>query len=283
MKKDLAHSKSGQRKAAPTYEEYRENIAQPQLDGFIKMLNPEFVSRAGLTRDEIISNFRDKAFDRSAYENYIKKLSPRQITRIIESLPAKSADEVRRKVFKQWPLVGPLTKDGVSALKIILGWLGGDAKAAGLIRPKDKLLQGGPAPVLSGNFKRKLWTLLTRALDIIQCGHYDPTVVSGQNDRLNQFVNSYLCPDFVPFTAGGASHIDFVVVPETVTPADSKEVLDIKYKINAFFLGQAKAKDTRASMIEKDYPGPLNPDEYIGNPDKKAYFDMFLDIRVSVK
>ena len=285
VKEQLVHRKSGQQKAVLTFEEYLEKIARPQLEAFIKMLNPEFVSKAGLTRDEIINKKRAYLFSREAYENYIKDFSNEDITRIIEELPQKSADSARKKVFGDWRLAGPLSPDSKSALEIIIGWLDGNKKIVKFLRAQDKLLQGKPVQVIPpervGEFKLKLRTLLKRVLGIIQCAHYAPSVVQEQNDRLNQLVNTYLGSDFVPFTTGGASHIDFIVVRESVIPADSTEVKEIVYEIYSSAECEEKAKKLRATWIEKDYLTKPDPNEYIGNPDKQAYFNMYLDIQVS--
>ncbi|MFH1229939.1 MAG: hypothetical protein V1709_00440 [Planctomycetota bacterium] len=300
VKEQLNNVTSGRRKAARTYEDYIENIAKPQLEAFIKSLNPEFVSRAGLTAEQLIKKMQEKLFSKEAYENYIKGISDEDITRIIEELPKKSADYARKKTFGGWRLEGPLPSpnpspsregkgEGVSAMKIILGWLAptpkdlvwgldGNLKIVSALRPQDELKQGNPIQVIpperSGEFKRKLPTLLKQMLDIIQCAHYAPSVVAKQNDRLKQFVDSYVNSEFVV-------SIKWVVIPESVIPADSTEVKEIEYKIYEHFLGEEKAKHIRAQCIETAYRYPLNPADYLGNPNQKAYFDMFLDIQIS--
>jgi len=267
----LDNVKSGQRKAVSTYEEYIKNIAQPQLDAFIKSFNPEFVSRSDLNAEQIIRKKRNYLFSKEAYENYIKKLSPQRIEQILENIPLNAAKYAAKMTFGDWRLEG--------ALKIILGWLGGNKKITSALRNQDKLIQGEPVlitlPERAGEFKIKLRALLKRMLDIIQHAHYDPKVITEENDRLNQFVDSY-SPEFVV-------SIKWVVIPDTGTPADSTEVKEIVYEIYSSFIGEEKAKDIRRTSIETVYHYPLNPAEYIGNPGKKAYFDMFLDIRIETK
>jgi hypothetical protein len=296
--------RAARQKAIPTFEEYIEKIAKPRLEAFIKSLNPEFVSRAGLTAEQIIRKQREKLFSSTAYENYIKDIPVEQI---LDKIPLNAAKYATKMTFGDWRLVGSLTTGGASAMKIVLGWLDGNLpeparmtirsggltsgqagkKITSAFRRQDKLIQGEPVlvtlPERIGEFKRELRTLLRRVLDIIQCAHYAPSVVAKQNDRLNQFMNDYRCPELEPFSTGGVSHIDFIVVRESVIPADSKEVKEIEYKIYSFFIGEAKAKHIRATSIEKEYHYPLNPDDYIGNPNQKAYFDMYLDIQVAGK
>ena len=56
---------------------------------------------------------------------------------------------------------------------------------------------------------------------------------------------------------------------------------DIKYKVYAFFLGEEKTMESRSKWCETRRELPVNPADYIGNPDKPAYFDMYLDIQIT--
>jgi hypothetical protein len=303
--------KSGKRKAISSLEEFQEKIAKPQLEAYSKFLNPAFVSRSGLTAEQLINKMRAKLSSKTAYENYIKD---RPVEQIKGEIPRQTKNYVMKKVFGDWRQERPLrsdsgvptspiksggtgrlrrevnsasgTADDESALQIILACLVGNQKP---LRPQDELKSaiGEPVQVIlperAGEFNPKFTTLLRQVLDIIYCADHAASVSREQNDRLNQLVNDYCCPELGPFSTGGASHLDLVLIKESVTPADSTKVLDVKYRINKSFDGEEKARTHRAECIEKKYHCPLNPADYIGNPDKPAYFDMFLDIQVSRK
>jgi hypothetical protein len=271
----LNRLRAAQQKAIPNFEEYLKNNAQPLIDGYIKSLNPEFVSRSGLNAKQLIRRMRSKVFSKEAYEKYCQGLS---VEKLMDKLPLKSATYAAKMTFGRWRLEGGLTADGPSALKIIIRWLGGDKKITSALRKQDKLLKGGPVQIIpterAGEFKLKLRTLLKSGFNNILNAHYAPSAVSEENDRLGQLVDRYQCPEFMV-------SINWTVIPESVTPADSKEILDIKYKIYQFFRGEEQAKDLRRTSIEREYHYPLNPAEYIGHPDQPAYFDMYLDISVA--
>ncbi|MBI4711964.1 MAG: hypothetical protein HY762_01455 [Planctomycetes bacterium] len=156
MKEWLKNVKSGQQNAVSSYEEYLEKIAKPQLEAYRKTINPAFVSRAGLTADEIIRKRQEKLFSKEGWEKYIKGFSAKEITQIIDALPKKSADFARKKTFGDWRLEGGLTADGQSALEIIKGWLAGDKKVVKALRAQDKLVQGGPVYVLGCESKHQI-------------------------------------------------------------------------------------------------------------------------------
>jgi len=189
--------------------------------------------------------------------------------RILEKLPMKSAERAREMVFDQWSSVGP----GAQAAILAGLWL------SGLPGPYP---QGLGEPVLitekkrAGQLRKQLQNLLLHLGEIISDANFSDEEIKKANERIYQLVKEFVLDNL-------EVHIGLEVVPESVIPADSTEVLDIKYKIYEFFLGETIAKDLRARCIEKKYPYPLNPDEYIGNIDPAkagAYFDMYLEICV---
>jgi len=150
----------------------------------------------------------------------------------------------------------------------------------------------------AGQLRKQLRTLLVKLTGIISDANFLDEEVKDAEGRINKLVRGFIKDEpagMSPDVHRGAGRFEvsvkFVLVPESVTPADSKEVMEIKYKINEFFLGGKIANHLRRTSIEKDYITRPDPDEYIGHPDqpagspalmrgKSAYFDMFLDIRV---
>jgi hypothetical protein len=297
------------RKGGGTQKDYEEKMFKPVIDGLKRLLSDDFVSKRGLTKEQIIKKTEEgkKEAGRAYLENLNQAFEtvdgiPAQA--ILEKLPLNSAKYGREMTFGEWRLIGPIDGRGTGAAILAgrylsglpvpkIGTQTGDLTTLQFLRGKDQLITGEPVlitePKRAGQLRKQLQNQLLRSGELIAEAHYSDEEIRKANKRTNELVQEFTLDKFEPFSPGGDSHIDLVVDPQSVTPADSKEVLEIKYKINEFFLGEKMAKDIRRTSIEKDYSlGPYprdkptrpDPDEYLGKPGKKAYFDMYLDIRV---
>jgi 1-acyl-sn-glycerol-3-phosphate acyltransferase len=181
--------------------------------------------------------------------------------------------------FGQWRFLGPIDGKGTGAAILAGLWLSGDPETLQSLREKDQLITGQPVlitdPTRAGQLRKQLQNLLLHLGEFISAAHYSDEEIKKANRRINELVQGFTL-------ANPEVHIGLEVDPDSVTPSDSRKVLEIKYQINERFLGEEKAKARRAECVEKIYPTSLDPTGYIGNPNKKAYFDMFLDIQVSV-
>jgi len=257
-------------------EAFGKKMAKPILDTARRMLSDDFVSKKGLTKEQIITALQKKLNDPATAEKYRQGIK-QMAQKVKDDLPQMKERRARGMTF---------SAKGEDAIKLVENWLTGNPKSKRLLSKHDEVLSGEPMlicqPAKQGKFKSKLHNQLMRSVKNISDLGYDPKFRKRENDKINRLVNNYLRKDIIPFSTGGTSHIDFVVIPESVTPADSREVKEIQYKIYSSFMGEVKAQKLRAESEEKDYPTPPDPDDYLGKPGKKAYFDMYLDISVAV-
>jgi hypothetical protein len=122
--------------------------------------------------------------------------------------PEKVKDEVMR-----------LTGDRIraeGAATIAVYWLIGKPSAAGMLRPQDTGVVGGPyrvcKPMLVPSFKAALMGRLVQAgLDAL-ASNLDPTRITLQNGVINELIQGDVDPalGLEPFATGGASHLDYV-------------------------------------------------------------------------
>jgi hypothetical protein len=64
----------------------------------------------------------------------------------------------------------------------------------------------------AGKLANNLRNLIIRSSTFIIEGDYQPDTIRLVTERLNQLVEQYRTPEFVPFIPQGASHIDFIVI-----------------------------------------------------------------------
>jgi len=288
------HTSAQRKKAIHTVKNFKEKIAQPTIDIMKQFIDPDFVSRSGQNYDDIISKLEDKLLDNKTAHKYRDELD--YAHRKIDGVPAKkikdslvigSVHYALKMTFGAWRFIGPIDGKGKGAVILACEWLSGNQSTIQSLRNNDKIVRGSPIlitdPKRQGQLRRLLRNQLIHSGQNISKEHYSPQIIKKENDIVNQLVNGFAKDEFEPFSTGGDSHIDFVLEPQSVIPADSRQVKEIEYKIHSFLIGEEQAKNLREKWIEKDYHYHLNPQDYIGNPKKPAYFDMHLDIQVSIK
>jgi len=248
-------------------ESFNKNRAQPVLAAIDKMLNPNFISRKGLPKEVIIAIAKAKLSGKNTARKYKKNVNRGYRTFDQGDLNSAMVGYHLSQSFGEYRF-----KD---AIEKALGWL------LPFIQPC--LPAGRPA---QGKFRLKFGNQVERSGKLISKLAYDPKYIKPEDDKINRLINEYIREGIVPFETFGDSHCDFYLIPESVTPADSKKVKEIKYEIYKHFLGEEQAKKLRAIWIIKDYPTPPDPNDYLGNhidPHKQAYFDMELDVQVTRK
>lgn len=240
---------------------FSKNRGQPLINAVQKMLNDDFVNRKGLTKKAIIRIMKSKLYGKKSAKTYRKNLKKALKTFDQGELNSAMVGYHRGQCFGEYRF-----RD---AIELVLNSL-----------TSPLIIQPGK----EAKFISKLHNQLISSGILISDSMYDPECIKLENDKINRLINEYLKKGIVPFQTGGDSHCDFVLIPESVTPANSKEVKEIKYKIYAHFLGENQANKLRATWIEIDESKPFNPNDYLGNhtdPLKQAYFDMNLDIQVT--
>jgi hypothetical protein len=260
LRDSIPKTEKGTLNAVPDNKAFRKKIGDPTIASVDKMLKDDFVSRKGLSKEEIIRIMNSKLYGKKSAKNYRKNLKRALKTFDQGELNSAMVGYQRGQSFGEYRFR--------EAIELALGWL------TPYINPAKQDLCAG-----------KLMNQLMSSGILISDLAYDPEYFKPENDKTNSLINEYIREDIVPFKTGGASHMDFVLIPESVTPANSKEVTGKKYKIYKRFLGEEQANKLRATWIIMDESlRPPNPNDYMGNHtdlSKQAYFDMNLDIQVS--
>jgi len=105
---------------------------------------------------------------------------------------------------------------GEGAATIATYWLIGEPSAAGMLRPQDTHVVGGPLQICADDmvqsFQAALMSRLIQAGMLIISSNYDAAFIAAQNDTINNLVQHFLDPGLGlnPFASGGPSHLDFV-------------------------------------------------------------------------
>lgn len=138
-------------------------------------------------------------------------------------------------------------------------------------------------PDKQGRFREKFHNQVERSGKLITGLAYDPEYIKQGNDIIYRLINEHLRKGIIPFSAGGASHCDFVLIKDSIILYDSAKSKEIRYETYKRFISEKHADKLKSIWRVIDESIPPNPDEYIGHPEKSAYFDMNLDIQVSEK
>jgi len=288
------HISAQRKKAIHTDKDFKEKIAQPTIDVIKQFISRDFINRSGQGYDDIINKLENKMLDNKTAHKYrdeldraYKKIDGVPAKKIRDSLVIGSVNYALKMTFGAWRFIGPINGKGKGAVVLAGEWLSGKTSTIQSLRNNDKIVFGSPILITEserqGQLRRLLRNQLIRSGQNISYEYYSPQIITKENDIINQLVQGFANDEFELFYTNGDSHIDFMIEPRSVTPIDLREVKEIEYKIHSFFIGEEEATKLREKWIEKKYHHPLNPQDYIGNPNKPAYFDMYLDIQVSIK
>ncbi|MEW6027108.1 MAG: hypothetical protein AB1599_07435 [Planctomycetota bacterium] len=286
------HTSGQRRNAIRTQTDFREKMAKPILEATHGLISPNFISRSGLNAENIANKMKSNLLDKRTANKYLKALDRtfRKVDgitakKIKEKLPLGAADYTLKMTFGAWRMLGPLKESGAPPIMLAENFLTGEQNTANLLRDKDEVIAGRPIlitdPKNRGRFKKELHNQLMRSFKNIYELGYSPGSINRENDIINRLINNFLGEGFDLFNTGGESHLDFVLVPESVIPSDSPVIRDIQYKIYRHFLGEKTADMLRSNWTETVRAAPIDPKFYIDNPDKFGYFDMYLDVQIT--
>jgi len=248
-------------KGVPDDETFRKTIAKPLIVAVRKMIGHGFVSRQGLTQELILALMKVKLKSEDATKNYQDSVKLAYEAFDQGELNSAMVAYQRGKSFGAYRFR--------EAIENALGWL-------------TPFIQ----PAKQGRFKSKLNNQVERSGKLISHLNFDPEYIKPENDKINALINQYIRKDIVRFITNGKSHCDFILILESVVPANSAKVKEKKYEIYKRFYGEEHANKLRATWTVMDESTPPNPQDYLGNhtdPLKQAYFDMTLDVQVSKK
>lgn len=197
-------------------------IAKASSRAYKDSVNPDFISRKGLSQKNII--IKQNANLERSFEKW--ESGVKQAYKTVDGIPAKPFKDkiaVSRQNFSRGvgmrllPFTG--TKiEGLGAAPLAAGWLVKENGIEDKLRAGDSILEGGPFNVTTRKRRMGLKSLINQR--VIQAGaaiarsEFDPPVFEEQNDLSNELVNGFLDPalNLVDFSTGGDSHLDYVMV-----------------------------------------------------------------------
>ena len=256
-------------KGVPDNETYRKTIAKPLIVAVRKMLGHGFVSQAALTQELRLALMKSKLKSEDAAKNYIDSV------------------KLAYEAFDQGELNSALIAYHLGRSFGAYRFREAIEKALGWLTP---FIQ----PAKLGGFRQKFHNQILHSGKLITDLAYHPERIKQENDIINSLINNYLKKGLVPFATAersgvptnvgrGASHCDFIPIPDSIRLFYSTEPKEIKYKTYKRFISEKQANNLRSLWPVIDESTRPDPNEYIGHPEKPAYFDMELDIQVSKK
>lgn len=200
--------------------DYYEKIAGPSSLGYASYVNPDFISRGELNKDEIIIKHHENIS--AGWHKYNDKLD--YVFETVDGVPAKRYKDIIRHpqtvqhyaqnvAKKLLPFTGDKIRGGGCAVNA-MRWLDGDtsiSEGAGI-----KMVKGSPLviarPGLRSTFRSGFEQRLTKAGALIVRAKFQDKDIERQNDITNRFMNTVANPDLnlVPFETGGDSHVDYI-------------------------------------------------------------------------
>ena len=226
----------GLKRAIKTRKDFKEKIAQPAEKTIASFIDPKFVSRSGLTYENIMNKTRDSLSD--AGKRYFRERKD-----VFETGKYEEKLEFgQREYARKWcQYLGPLKGYkaggifGLSTLAIMA--LGGDRSLVDYLRERNTEVAGEPRVVTTPERLNKFKRILDNRIvhwgsEIITQG-YEERVIKRANADLNQLVNEYRRAGIMPFSPGGASHIDFMVeeMPNPVKPGEQVKQLGLDIRV----------------------------------------------------
>lgn len=219
--KTLATLINDRRKAKiPDEAAFQNKVAELANQAWAEVINPAYLSKRGRTYADI-KNTHDINMQ-GAFSHWSGKLDEAFAT--VDGIEAKRFKDQVAASKRFWTeVVGAkmlrLTGDkirGRGAATIATYWLIGDDKAAGMLRPQDTGVVGGPLRVckteLIQSFQAALMQRLIQAGVLIFSSKYDAAVITKENDTINSLITGMIAPELglEPFSTGGASHLEYV-------------------------------------------------------------------------
>ena len=252
-------------KGVPDDETFRKKIAKPLIVAVRKMLGNGFASRQGLTQELSLEITKAKLTGEDSAKNFIDSV------------------KLAYEAFDQGELNSAM-------IAYHLGMSFGPNRFRDAIEKALVWLTPIIKPVKQGRFKLKFSIQVKHSGKLISNLAYDPEYIKPENDKINSLINEYIKEGIVPFKTGdlpaeasaqAGSHCDFILIKDSIILFDSTKSKDIRYKTYKEFISEKHANKLRSLWRVIDESIRPNPDEYIGHPDKLAYFDMNMDIQVS--
>jgi hypothetical protein len=207
------------KKRIPHGEAFGQRVAGTSSKVYRQVINPNFVSRAGLSAQDIIN--RQAVNLSQSFKKYDQGLDFVFRTEDgIEAKRFKERVEAAREHYavgtgrKTMPFTGIPGSRGPIAIAVL--WLTADPIVEGELTGASEILEGGPLmitrPESRPAFKAALAPRLQQAGAAIVAAGFDRTAMQQHNDTTNSIVQGFADEslNLVKFTTGGDSHVDYI-------------------------------------------------------------------------
>jgi len=201
------------KKALPDTKAVIAKIIKPGMKGKESFFRPDYVTRRGLEMKDILTV--SEAEIESWARRYLKKTQYafQDDKELIPKFRFRAENYVREVARLNLPFSG--YKDKIRGVGPVgARWLTGDQLVLALLEPGEfikgppvNITRSGQAPRFRGRF---ITQILSAGSKIINAD-YRPSLLAKGNDKINRLVSGYARDKFVPFTPGGASHVDFIM------------------------------------------------------------------------
>lgn len=211
------------KKALPDTKAVIAKMIKPGLKARQSLFNPEYYTRRGIQIKDIPAPSQD---DLEIWaRRWLKKMQ--YVFQDIKELSRKMKfrPEIYLKEIARLNLPFRGYKDIVRGVgPVAARWLTGDKSVLSMIGPGDTfkappvdITRSGQAPRFRGRFINQI---LAAGSQIIKLKYRPDLPVRGRtqtgktdkgNEQINRLVTGYARDKFVPFTPGGASHVDFIM------------------------------------------------------------------------
>ncbi|MBI4833409.1 MAG: trypsin-like peptidase domain-containing protein [Planctomycetes bacterium] len=199
---------------------FQNKVVEASNQAWANVISSTYRSKSGKTYDKM-KNAHDANLQQS-YNQWNEKLN--RMFESVDGVTAKRFKDIVSFAKKFWTeTVGKgvlrLTGDkvrGQGAATIATYWLTGEPMAAGMVRPQDTGIIGGPYRVcrieLVQALKAALMNRLVQAGMVIFNSQLSMPIITEENTTTNTLIQGFIDPalGLESFTPGGASHLDFV-------------------------------------------------------------------------
>ncbi|MFC1525114.1 hypothetical protein ACFL5I_01865 [Planctomycetota bacterium] len=209
------------RSKIPDEARFLARMADPGSIGFTPFVASDFVSRSGLTQQNITA--KQAANIKRAYNKYVRGWD--YIFAEVDGIPAKRFKDLveqARQDFSEGLAARTLGFTGTRFEAYGVGplaalWLTNDLMVLDHLRGGDQIIEGGPYLICPKTKRPGLKTLLNQRLiqagAIIVKSNFDAAVMAKQNQLTCEQIQGFTATplDLIPFVAGGDSHVDYIV------------------------------------------------------------------------
>ncbi|MBI4833928.1 MAG: hypothetical protein HY811_03800 [Planctomycetes bacterium] len=204
-------------------EDYQSRLVGVATKKYRNMVHPDFVSRAGLDANDIIT--KHSANLSRSYKKYQSKIDAAYET--VDGIPAKrfkdavdhSKENYARGMAARTLMFTGTRAEGLGIAPLVALWLTADSIVEGILQSSDKLIAGNPFCLTKlrrkGSFKAAINQRIIQAGSAIVKSAYGQDIIKVQNDETNEMVQGFVDPalNLYPFETGGKSFINFANDP----------------------------------------------------------------------